>query len=129
MNWTRRNCLKAMGGTLSAGLGMTANGALARAAQVSSKAEASKLAMPGPFRGRVVAVEHPGSIIEGRYQAEPVKEMMRKGMSDLTGAGWVDAWRLFVQPGDVVGIKVNPVGAPHVVSAPEVVREIIAGLN
>jgi hypothetical protein len=28
-----------------------------------------------------------------------------------------------------VGIKVNPVGDPHVISAAEVVREIIAGLN
>jgi uncharacterized protein (DUF362 family) len=129
MNWTRRNCLKAMGGTLGAALGTTANGALARAAQVSSKADASKLAMPGPFRGRVVAVEHPGSIISGHYQAEPVRQMMRKGMSELTGADWADAWRLFVQPGDVVGIKVNPVGDPHVISAAEVVREIIAGLN
>ena len=129
MNWTRRNCLKAMGGTLGAALGTTANGALARAAQVSSKADASKLAMPGPFRGRVVAVEHPGSIISGHYQAEPVRQMMRKGMSELTGGDWADAWRLFVQPGDVVGIKVNPVGDPHVISAAEVVREIIAGLN
>src|SRR5713226_1036263 len=125
MLWTRRHCLGAMGSTLA----VTASRALA-GAQVSSKSDASKLAMPGLFRGRVVAVEHPGCILEGRYQAEPVQQMMRKGMTDLTGAaGWVDAWRLFVEPGDVVGIKVNPVGQPHVISAAEVVREIIAGLN
>ena len=100
------------------------------AAQVSSKADSSKLAMPGLFRGRVVAVEHPGCIIAGRYQAEPVQQMMRKGMRELTGAdASADAWRMFVQPGDIVGIKVNPVGQPHVISAAEVVREIIAGLN
>jgi hypothetical protein len=29
----------------------------------------------------------------------------------------------------VVGIKVKPVGQPHFISSPEVVREIIAGLN
>ena len=127
MQWTRRNCLKVAGG---AALGATTVPARMLAAQVSSKAAASKLAMPGLFRGRVVAVEHPGSIVEGRYQAEAVQQMMRKGMTDLTGTGgWVDAWRMFVEPGDVVGIKVNPVGAPHVVSAAEVVREIIAGLN
>jgi uncharacterized protein (DUF362 family) len=119
-----------MGGTLAAALGGPAAASCALAAQVSSKADASKLAMPGLFRGRVVAVEHPGCILEGRYQAEPVQLMMRKGMTDLTGAaGWVDAWRLFVEPGDVVGIKVNPVGQPHVISAAEVVREIISGLN
>ncbi len=101
MLWTRRHCLGAMGSTLA----VTASRALA-GAQVSSKSDASKLAMPGLFRGRVVAVEHPGCILEGRYQAEPVQQMMRKGMTDLTGAaGWVDAWRLFVEPGDVVGIN------------------------
>jgi uncharacterized protein (DUF362 family) len=130
MQWTRRNCLKVAGGAVGATLGAAAGPARMLAAQVSSKAEASKLAMPGLFRGRVVAVDHPRSIVEGRYQAEPVQQMMRKGMTDLTGAGgWVDAWRMFVEPGDVVGIKVNPVGDPHVVSAAEVVREIIAGLN
>ena len=126
MQWTRRHCLKAIGGILGA---KTLRAPLI-AAQVSSKAEMSKLAMPGPFAGRVAAVEHPGCILSGRYQAEPVRQMMRKGMAELTGAdGWADAWRVFAQPGDVVGIKVNPVGQPHVISAPEVVREIIAGLN
>ncbi len=130
MQWTRRNCLKVAGGAVSAAFGAAALPARMLAAQVSSKADSSKLAMPGLFRGRVVAVEHPGSIVDGRYQAEPVRQMMRKGMTDLTGAaGWVDAWRMFVEPGDVVGIKVNPVGGPLVISAAEVVREIIAGLN
>ena len=56
--------------------------------------------------------------------------MIRKGMAELTQTdGGADAWRQFVGPGDVVGIKVNPVGQPHVISSPEVVREIIAGLN
>jgi hypothetical protein len=114
--------LKALGGTLAAAPALTA--------QVSSKVDASKLAMPGLYRGRVVAIENPRSIIDGRYQAEPVRQMMRKGMTELTGAaGWEDAWRLFFEPGDVVGIKVSPVGQPHVISAAEVMREIIAGLN
>jgi uncharacterized protein (DUF362 family) len=102
---------------------------LAQAAQAASSAPLSKLAMPGPYRGRVVAVEHSGSIDGGKYQAEPVRAMMRRGMSELTDGEWVEAWRQFVSPGDVVGIKVNPVGAPHVISAPEVLREIIAGLE
>ncbi|MGE5645758.1 MAG: DUF362 domain-containing protein [Acidobacteriota bacterium] len=99
-------------------------------AQVSSKADASRLAIPGLYRGRVVAVSHPASIVSGRYQAGPVKEMMRRGMAGLTGAGgWADAWKQFVSPGDVVGIKVNPVGRPHVISAPEVLHEIVDGLR
>lgn len=86
--------------------------------------------MPGLYRGRVVAVSHPASIVSGRFQREPIREMIRKGMAELTGSdGGADAWRQFFEPGDIVGIKVNPVGKPHVISSPEVVREIIAGLN
>jgi uncharacterized protein (DUF362 family) len=103
---------------------------LALSAQVSSKSAPGKLAMPGMFRGRVVEVHHPGSIVSGKYQADPVRSMMQRGMSELTGAGgWPDAWRLFVQPGDVVGIKLNPVGAPNIMSAPEVLHPILNGLN
>ena len=96
---------------------------LALGAQVFSKSERTKLSMPGLYRGRVVAVENAASIAGGRYQAEPVREMMRRGMTELTGGTWVEAWKQFFQPGDVVGIKVNPVGkASGVISAPEVMR-------
>ena len=38
-------------------------------------------------------------------------------MRALTGeATTLDAWRRFFEPGDVVGIKVNAGGVPHVVS-------------
>lgn len=87
------------------------------------------LGMPGPYRGRVVAVESDASIVSGAYQAEPVKRMIHRGMTELTGASApAEAWKQFFEPGDVVGIKVNPVGKPHVISAPEVLREIIAGV-
>jgi uncharacterized protein (DUF362 family) len=102
---------------------------LALSAQVSSKAPESKLAMPGLYRGKVVEVVHPGSIVNGQYQAEPVMQMMQRGMKELTGLDWADAWRQFVTPGEVVGVKLNPVGGKLCCSAPEVVRAIIHGLN
>lgn len=90
----------------------------------------SQLGIPGPYRGRVVSVYHPSSIVSGGYQREPIRQMMHKGMMELTGAGTpAEAWRAFFQPGDVVGLKLNPVGQPHVISAPEVVHEIIDGLK
>ncbi len=89
-----------------------------------------KLGIPGPYPGRVVEVAHPGSISAGRYNREAVRDMMRKGMVELTGApAWQDAWRTFFQPGDVVGVKLNPVGRPAVMSAPEVFLEIVEGLK
>ncbi|MBM3746758.1 MAG: hypothetical protein FJW34_13270, partial [Acidobacteria bacterium] len=64
-----------------------------------------------------MAVRHPGSIISGQYQRPAVRAMIGKGMMELTGApSAAEAWRLFFQPGDVVGIKLNPVGLPHLVS-------------
>jgi uncharacterized protein (DUF362 family) len=122
-------CLKTIGGGFAALAGAGVREA-ASACQTNSKAAPSKLAMPGPYRGRVAAVESPGAILSGAYQPEKVRTMMRRGMMELTGAdGWADAWRRFFEPGDVVGIKVNPVGQPHVISDGSVVREIIAGLE
>ncbi len=123
MLWTRRSCLKAVAGTLGAARG------LALGAQVSSKSQRTKLSIPGLYRGKVISVEHPGSIVSGQYQAGAIRQMMRRGMTELTGAPWAEAWRQFVEPGDVVGIKVNPVGAPHVISDPTVLHEVIDGLK
>ncbi len=105
---------------------------LAAGAAYSARPAAAeaKLGIPGPFRGRVVSVDHPGSILASGYRQEPVRRMMHKGMMELTGApSPEEAWRFFFQPGDVVGVKLNPVGQPHVISAPEVVREIVEGLK
>jgi hypothetical protein len=98
--------------------------------QTHSKAATSKPGMPGPFPGRVVAVEHPGSIASGLYQAEPIRKMMEKGMTALTGApGWTDAWRSFFEKGDVVGIKVCPVGGAKLSSDATVLHNILDGLK
>ena len=104
--------------------------ALVLSSSTYGKSEPTKWSMPGLFPGRVARVEHSGSILSGAYQQEPVQQMMRRGMQELTGApDWVQAWRMFFEPGDVVGIKLNPVSRPYVISAPEVVREIVAGLE
>lgn len=116
---------------LRAALAAAGPAALVSGAQISSKAPPSRLAMPGPYRGRVVEVFHPAAIVSGAYQRQPVEQMMRRGMMELTGAGaWEEAWRVFVSPGERVGIKLNPVGmASGVISAPEVVQTIISGLT
>jgi hypothetical protein len=107
--------------------GMAAAAALG---QSHSKAATSKAGMPGPFPGVVVGVEHPGSILNGAYQAEPVRQMMEKGITTLSGApGWTDAWRYFFEKGDVVGIKVCPVGGAKLCSDATVLHAILDGLN
>ena len=80
--------------------------------------------MPGRFPGRVVAVEG-----AGRSQEE-VRLMLNRGIINLTGApSPEEAWRSMFSPGDVVGLKLNPVGRPFAISSPEVVRGIIEGLR
>jgi uncharacterized protein (DUF362 family) len=88
------------------------------------------LGIPGKYPGRVVAVERSGVVTAGKYDRAGVKAMLDRGMMELTGApSAAEAWRSFFEPGDVVGVKLNPVGRPFVISAPEVVQEIISGLR
>jgi uncharacterized protein (DUF362 family) len=78
----------------------------------------------------VVAIEHGGVVADRKYNRAAVRSMIEKGMMELTGApSPVEAWRFFFDPGDVVGLKLNPVGRPAVISSPEVVLEIIEGLK
>jgi uncharacterized protein (DUF362 family) len=105
-------------------------GTAALGASVHSKAATSKPGMPGAFPGVVSAVEHPGSIAGGKYQAEPIRKMMERGMTNLTGApGWSEAWRSFFEKGDVVAIKVSPVGGPTLSSDVTVLHNILDGLK
>src|SRR5689334_18447023 len=91
---------------------------------------ASKPGMPGPFPGVVSAVEHRGAIADGKYQPEAIRAMMERGITGLTGApSWADAWRSFFEKGDVVAIKVSPVGGPTLSSDATVLHNILDGLK
>jgi hypothetical protein len=88
----------------------------------------SKLGMPGPYPGQVVSIKSEKSLSADGKQinAEAVREMMERGMRELTGArSTVDAWRQFIRSDDVVGIKVNVVGHPWCVSSHAVVAETV----
>jgi hypothetical protein len=76
--------------------------------------------MPGRFPGRVIEVRHPHAVsprvVKGYHpiNREAVSAMVDRGMAELTGvpdpADVRATWGTFFQKGDVVGIKVNPVG-------------------
>ena len=87
-------------------------------------------ALPGPYRGKVVEVHHPGAVVDGKVRQTAVREMIQRGLIALTGtSNEVAAWKRFFSPGDVVGIKVCPVGRPKAISQPETILEVIRGLN
>src|SRR5205823_2575930 len=61
---------------------------------------------------------------------EAIQATVARGMKELTGADdAIEAWRSFFEPGDVVGIKMNPVGNPLANSSSELMLEVIEGLK
>jgi hypothetical protein len=99
---------------------------------VSHYAPAAVPGMPGPYPGRVVLVKSDTSVdtATGAANDDVVREMMAQGMRTLTGASTTsEAWRRFFAPSDVVGIKVNCGGYPHVISAYEIVAETVKQLT
>src|SRR5437763_6311715 len=90
----------------------------------------SPLGMPGLFPGRVVEVSNPDSILRNRVAQAEIKSMFEQGLRELTGESSIPAaWAKFVEPADVVGIKINPSGAPACCSSPEIVRELVGGVQ
>jgi len=126
MSFDRREFLAAS----LAATGLACQRTMDQNAAAANTGAVSKLSMPGPYPGRVVSVHHPGSIIENQFQAEPVQQMIDRGMMELTHAeAPVEAWREFFEPGDVVGVKLNGAGRPYVISDAPVLHSIIRGLE
>jgi uncharacterized protein (DUF362 family) len=90
-------------------------------------AKKSQLGMPGLFPGRVVEIADRRSIVANRVSQPIVHDMLERGLKELTGESSAQAaMTKFIEPKDVVGIKINPSGAPACCSSPELVREIIS---
>ena len=89
----------------------------------------SALGMPGLYPGRVVEVANSRAIVANRVSQPVVRAMLERGLKELTAEDSIKAaFGKFIEPKDVVGIKINPSGAPACCSSPELVREIIDGL-
>jgi hypothetical protein len=92
--------------------------------------EDGSASLPGPFRGRVVEVQCPGSVSQDRkIDGAAVRAMMERGMCELTGkSDWVEAWKRFFGPGDRVAVKGGSVGRPHSITQHETLTEVVRGL-
>jgi len=86
--------------------------------------------MPGHFPGRVTQVNHSGCIREQVIQQVVVDQMLTAAMLDLTGKKSVKkAWRKFVSPDDIIGLKVNPVAGKLLTTSHELVKAVISQLE
>jgi hypothetical protein len=86
-------------------------------------------AIPGPFPGKVAQVKDPKSMKDGKVDGKAVAAMFATGIERLTGKPPKKAFPLFFDKTDVVGIKVNPVGAPLINTTPELAEAVVAWLE
>jgi uncharacterized protein (DUF362 family) len=79
---------------------------------------------------KIVMVKHAGATDDrGAGSADIVKQMVDRSIRELTGRDSLrDAWREFVSPDDVVGLKVNVRGGRELSTQPCVVAPIVGGL-
>jgi len=89
------------------------------------KVPKQKLSLPGLFPGKVVEVHDSGALKNNVIDARVVSRMVESGIRNLTGKNLVDSFKLLFDKNDIVGIKVNPVGAGLISTRLEVVEAII----
>lgn len=87
------------------------------------------LSLPGPFPGKVVQVVDPACLAGDKVDAKVVAAMLERGITRLTGKNMKESFGLLFKPEDVVGLKVNPVGAPLISTRLELTAAVIAWLR
>ncbi|MBN2399707.1 MAG: DUF362 domain-containing protein [Candidatus Aminicenantes bacterium] len=85
--------------------------------------------LPGLFPGKVVAVADQRAMNENGVNGAVVAGMFEKGMRALTGKSPAKSFKSFFTKKDIVGIKVNPVGAGLISTRLEVVDALVAWLR
>jgi uncharacterized protein (DUF362 family) len=111
------------------GAGLALSGAKTAFGQARSSAQAPTVAELEAPRVPVVEVVSEKAWQGDALDTAVVGEMLDRAMTKLTGFNSAkEAWRAFVLPSDIVGIKVNPIGGPHLSTHRVLVDKIIEGL-
>ncbi|MEJ2633934.1 MAG: DUF362 domain-containing protein [Calditrichia bacterium] len=86
--------------------------------------------MPGKYPGRVVEAYHSKSVVNNKPDLKIADRVLEKSMLELTGAASLTAaWRQFVSPEDIIGLKVNPVAGKLLSTSLEIVHAVISQLE
>lgn len=89
----------------------------------------TETSMPGKFPGKVVQVINDNSVVDDKIVKSAAYEMLAGAMLSLTGAATLaEAWLMFVQPHEKIGLKLNPIGGKLLSSSHEVVESVIEQL-
>jgi len=89
----------------------------------------TKTSLPGPFPGQVVEVRHEQAMADNQPNPPVISQMFEQGLTGLTGKNLKQSFKQLFQKKDVIGIKVNPVGAGLISSRLELVDAIIHWLT
>ncbi len=81
-------------------------------------------------KSRVISVASEDMLKEGMYNPEAVKRAFAAGIKELTGQKTLEnAWSSLFSPDDVVGIKINCIGAPKISTSLASINATVAGLK
>lgn len=86
--------------------------------------------MPGKFPGKVVHIKNTKSVVNDEPVESEAYKMIAQSMLALTGEkNLKKAWRMFVSPGERIGLKVNPVAGKTLSTSHAVVKSVIKQLT
>jgi hypothetical protein len=88
----------------------------------------TKNSLPGIFPGKVVQVKNDKVMPEGNPDKKIVQHMLTTGIKNMTGKNVNESFSLFFEKEDIIGLKVNPVGAGLISTRLEVVDAVIEWL-
>lgn len=96
----------------------------------SFKVARNSNSMPGKYPSKVVLIKNERSVMNGEPVEEAAYEMLSKAMIDLTGyQSLSEAWRTFVNPGEKIGLKVNPIAGKLLSTSHAVVKSVVNQLT
>jgi hypothetical protein len=83
-----------------------------------------------PKKSIVVSAAAEDMLIGQKYNPEAVHRAFSEGLKEMTGEKtFENAWSSLFSPDDVVGVKINCVGAPKISSSLQSINETIKGLE
>jgi hypothetical protein len=88
------------------------------------------MSMPGKFPGKVVRIINTRSVVNDEPVESEAYIMIKNAMLELTGEKSLkNAWRTFVNPGEKIGLKVNPVAGKLLFTSHAVVKSVVKQLT
>lgn len=95
----------------------------------AAKIPRNEFSMPGKYPGKVIQVKNSRAVADGIPVENEACLMIEKAMLELTGQKSLrKAWRTFVNPGERIGLKVNPVAGKLLSTSHAVTKSVIKQL-